>query len=51
MCGMCVFLIPEGPSMQYLRTLVLKTIEGMIFGTRTSRCWVYGPSGYFRLWM
>ena len=36
--------IPEGPSTQYLRTLI-KTIAGMVFGTRTLKYWVLGPSG------
>ena len=35
---------PEGPSTQYFRTLVPKTIEGMIFGTRSLKYWVLGPS-------
>ena len=36
---------PEGPSTQYLRTLVPKTIEGMGFGTRVLRFWLLGPLG------
>ena len=39
----CFF--PEGPSTQYLRTLVLKTIPLMVFGTRDLKYWVLGPSG------
>ena len=35
----------EGPSTQYLRTLVPKTIPLMAFGTRVPRYWVLGPSG------
>ena len=35
---------PEGPSTQYLRTLVPKTIEGMAFGNRNPKSWVLGPS-------
>ena len=36
---------PEGPSTQYLRTLVPKAINGMVFGTRVLNYWVLGPSG------
>ena len=36
---------PEGPSTQYLRTLVPNTIKGMVFGTRDLRYWVLRPSG------
>ena len=36
---------PEGPSTQYLRTLVPKTIPLMVFGTRVLKYWVLGPSG------
>ena len=36
---------PEGPSTQYIRTLVPKTIKGMDFGTRILKYWVLGPSG------
>ena len=36
---------PEGPSTQYLRTLVPNTIQGMAFGTRILKYWVLGPSG------
>ena len=38
--------IPEGPSTQYLRTLVPKAIKGRVFGTRVLKYWVLGPSGY-----
>ena len=37
---------PEGPSTQYLRTLVPKTIPSMVFGTRVLKYWVLGPSGF-----
>ena len=37
--------IPEGPSTQYLRTLVPKAIKGMILGTRVLKS-LLGPSGY-----
>ena len=36
---------PEGPSTQYLRLLVPKTILFMVFGTRELKCEVLGPSG------
>ena len=36
---------PEGPSTQCFRTLVLKTIPFMVFGTRVLKYWVLGPSG------
>ena len=36
---------PEGPSTEYLGTLVPKTIPLMIFGTRSLKYWVLGPSG------
>ena len=36
--------LPEGPSTQYLRTLVPKAIKGMVFGTRVPKNW--GPSGF-----
>ena len=35
----------EGPSTQYLRTLVPNTIKSMVFGTRDLKYWVFGPSG------
>ena len=35
---------PEGPSTQYLRFLVPKTILLMVFGTRDLKYWVLGPS-------
>ena len=34
----------EGPSTQYLRTLVPNTIKSMVFGTRNLKYWVLGPS-------
>ena len=37
---------PEGPSTQYLMSLVLNTAKGMVSGTRNLKCWVLGPSGY-----
>ena len=37
--------LPEGPSTQYLRSLVPKTILLMVFGTRVLKYWVLGPSG------
>ena len=36
---------PEGPSPQYLRTLVPNTIKGMVSGTRVLEYCVLGPSG------
>ena len=36
---------PEGPSTQYFRTGVTKSIEGMVFGTGDLRYWVFGPFG------
>ena len=39
---------PEGPSSQYLRTLVPKAIKAMVLGTRDLTYWVLGPSGYMR---
>ena len=41
----CLRPYPEGPSTQYLRTLVPKTIPLMAFGTRVLKYWVLGPSG------
>ena len=38
----------EGPSTQYLRTLVPKAIEGMVFGIRVLKYCVLGPSGLYR---
>ena len=35
----------EGPSTQYFRVLVPKTIPLMVFGTRVLKFWVLGPSG------
>ena len=37
---------PEGPSTQYSRTLVPKTIPLMVFGTRVLKYWVLGASGF-----
>ena len=36
---------PVGPTTQYFRTLVPKTIKGMVSRTRVLKCWVLGPSG------
>ena len=36
--------LPEGPSTQYLRTLVPKAIKGMVLRTRNLKYWVLGPS-------
>ena len=36
---------PEGPSTQYLRTLVPQAIKAMVFGTRVLKDWVLGPFG------
>ena len=41
---------PKGPSTQYSRTFVPKTINGMVFGTRNLIYWVLGPSGFVRQW-
>ena len=38
--------ILEGPSTQYLRFLVPKTILFMVSGTRDLKYWVLGPSEY-----
>ena len=38
-------LNPQGPSTQYLRSLVPNTIKSMVFGTRNLNYWVLGPSG------
>ena len=38
---------PEGPSTQYFRSLVPKTIRLMAFGTRDLKHWVLGPSGLY----
>ena len=35
----------EGPSTQYLRTLVPEAINGMVFGARVLNYWLLGPSG------
>ena len=40
---------PEGPSSQYFRTLVPKTIPVMVFGTKCLTCWVLGSFGYQRI--
>ena len=37
---------PEGPSSQYLRSLVPKTIPLMVFGPRVLKYCVLGPSGF-----
>ena len=37
------FSTQEGPSSQHLRTLVPKTINGMVFGTRVLKYWLLGP--------
>ena len=37
--------LPEGPSTQYLRTLVPKAILLMVFGTKVLKYWVLGPLG------
>ena len=34
----------KGPSSQYLRTLVSKSISLMVFGTRVLKDWVLGPT-------
>ena len=36
---------PEGPSTQYVRTLVPNAIKSMVFGTRSLKYLVLGPSG------
>ena len=36
---------PEGPSTQYLKSLVPNTIESMAFGTRNLKYWLLGSSG------
>ena len=38
-------IYPEGPSTQFLRTLVPKAIKGMDLGIRVLKYWVHGPSG------
>ena len=38
--------LPEGPSTQYLRTLVSKTMPFMVLGTRVLKYWVLGPSRF-----
>ena len=49
--GRSEYLIyPEGPSTQYLRALVPKAINGMVFGTRVLKYWVLGPSWYEVSW-
>ena len=40
-----LLLYPEGPSTQYLKTLIPTAIKGMVFGTRVLKHWVLGPSG------
>ena len=44
-CETRVLKFPEGPSTQYLRTLVPNTIPLVDFGTRVLKYWVLGPSG------
>ena len=44
--GRSVVSIPEGPSTQYVRTLVPKAMKRMVFGTRVLKYWVLGSSGY-----
>ena len=39
------FRFPEGPSTQYLRTLIPNTIPFMVFGTRVLKYWVLRPTG------
>ena len=34
---------PKVPSTYHLRTLVPKAIKGMVFGTRSLKCWVLSP--------
>ena len=36
---------PEGPSTQYLRTLVPNTINSMVFGSRNFKYWALEPFG------
>ena len=43
-------LVSEGPSTQYLRSLVSKTIPLIVFGTIVVKHWVLGPSGYDGWW-
>ena len=45
----CIY--PEGPSTQYSRTLVPKTVLGVVFGTRVLKYWVLGPSRYVYIYM
>ena len=40
-----LFRFPEGPSIQYLRFLVPKTILLMVFGPSVLKYWLLGPSG------
>ena len=37
---------PKGPYSAHLRTLVPKTIRGIVFGTRVLKWAVYGPFGF-----
>ena len=42
---------PKVPSTQYSRTLVPKTIKGMVLGTRDLEYWVLGPCGLYMPYM
>ena len=44
-CAYIYIYVAEGPSTQYLRTLIPKTIPLMAFGTRVLKYWVLGPAG------
>ena len=37
--------IPRGYRTQYLRSLIPKTIQGIVFGARVPKYWVLGGSG------
>ena len=44
----CMYVcIPEGPSTQYLRTVVPNTMQGMVFGIRDLKYCVLGPLGMY----
>ena len=43
-CHSCYF--PKGPYTAHLRTLVPKTIPGIVFGTSVLKWAVYGPFGF-----
>ena len=50
LCYVPVFLVhyyPKGPYTAHLRTLVPRTIPGIVFGTRVLIWAVYGPCGLF----